>query len=61
MAYESMTTTETTTSACPAAIEDYVRGRAFFPIPYPIHRSAWKANSANFALKLSDKYKQARI
>jgi 3-deoxy-D-arabino-heptulosonate 7-phosphate (DAHP) synthase len=35
MAYESMTTTETTTSAWPAAIEDYVRGRAFFPVTCP--------------------------
>lgn len=34
MAYESMTT-ETTTSASPAAIEDYVRGRAFFPVTCP--------------------------
>ena len=35
MAYESMTTT----SAWPAAIEEYVRGRAFFPVRCPIHPS----------------------
>jgi hypothetical protein len=51
MAYESMTTTgETTTSAWPTAIADYVRGRAFFPVPCPIHRSAWKRNSQKFAI-----------
>jgi hypothetical protein len=46
MAYESMTTTgETTISAWPTVIADYVRRRAFFPVPCPIHPSALKTNS----------------
>jgi hypothetical protein len=44
MAYESMTTTEEAeemaTSAWPAAIEEYLRARAFFSVPCPIHPSA---------------------
>jgi hypothetical protein len=35
MAYESMTT-----SAWPAVIEEYVMGRAFFPVPCLIHLRA---------------------
>ena len=51
MAYKSITTTgesmEPTTSAWPTAIEEYVRGRAFFPVPCLIRPSAWKVDSQN--------------
>ena len=46
IAYKSITmTAETATSAWPAAIDDYVRGRAFFPVLCPIHPSAQKVSS----------------